>query len=89
MQFLAILLMLVAGEEPALRPGDHWRSLEVDGAERTYLVHVPAHHDPAAGMPPRTTSTTSPSPAWSSTISSASHTSIANESLPRVCRTAR
>lgn len=51
MQFLAILLMLVAGEEPALRPGDHWRSVEVDGAERTYLVHVPAHSDPAAPMP--------------------------------------
>ncbi|MFM8953444.1 MAG: alpha/beta hydrolase family esterase [Planctomycetaceae bacterium] len=51
MQFLAILLMLVAGEAAALRPGDHSRSLEVDGGERGYLVHVPPQYDPAVAMP--------------------------------------
>lgn len=51
MQFLAILLMLLAGEPAALRPGDHSRSIEVEGRERTYLVHVPPQYDPAAPMP--------------------------------------
>ena len=51
MQFLAILLMLLAGEPAALRPGDHSRSLEVDGGNRAYLVHVPPQYDPAAPMP--------------------------------------
>ncbi len=51
MQFLAILLMLLAGEPAALRPGDHSRSLEVDGRNRAYLVHVPPQYDPAAPMP--------------------------------------
>lgn len=51
MHFLAILLMLLAGEPAALRPGDHSRSLDVDGVERGYLVHVPPHYDPAVAMP--------------------------------------
>ena len=51
MHFLAILLMLLAGEPAALRPGDHSRSLAVDGVERGYLVHVPLHYDPAVAMP--------------------------------------
>ncbi len=51
MQFVAILVMLLAGEPAALRPGDHSRSLAADGGERTYLVHVPPQYDPAAPMP--------------------------------------
>lgn len=51
MQFLAILLMLLAGEPGALRPGDHSRSVAVDGGGRTYLVHVPPQYDPALPMP--------------------------------------
>jgi polyhydroxybutyrate depolymerase len=51
MHFLAICLMLVASEAAALLPGDHSRSLEVDGGERGYLVHVPPQYDPAAAMP--------------------------------------
>jgi polyhydroxybutyrate depolymerase len=51
MQFVAILLMLLAGEPAALRPGDHSRSLAVDGRNRAYLVHVPPQYDPAAPMP--------------------------------------
>ena len=51
MHFLAILLMLVAGESAALQPGDHSRSVEVDGGERSYLVHVPPQYDRASPMP--------------------------------------
>ncbi|MFM8705692.1 MAG: alpha/beta hydrolase family esterase, partial [Planctomycetia bacterium] len=51
MQFLAILLMLLAGEPAALQPGDHARSLEVEGGERSYLVHVHPGYDPAAPTP--------------------------------------
>lgn len=51
MQCLAILLMLLAGEPAALRPGDHSRSVKADGGERSYVVHVPPQYDPAAPMP--------------------------------------
>lgn len=47
MHVLAILLMLLAGEAAPLEPGDHSRTLELDGHERTYLVHVPPQYDPA------------------------------------------
>lgn len=39
---LVALLMLLA--EP-LGPGDHRRAIEIDGVERSYLVHVPPAHD--------------------------------------------
>ncbi|MGB8853546.1 MAG: PHB depolymerase family esterase [Pirellulales bacterium] len=51
MQYLVIFLMLLAGETTALLPGDHSRSCEVDGGERSYLVHVPPQYDSAAAMP--------------------------------------
>ena len=51
MHFLAILLMLLAGEPAALQPGDHSRSVEVDGGERSYIVHVPPQYDRASPMP--------------------------------------
>ena len=51
MQFLAILVMLFVGEPVALLPGDHSRSVEVDGVERGYLVHVPPQYDRASSMP--------------------------------------
>lgn len=34
-----------------LGPGDHVRSLTVDGRKRTYLVHVPPKHDPDRPVP--------------------------------------
>jgi polyhydroxybutyrate depolymerase len=34
-----------------LAPGNHTRSLTVDGRERTYLVHVPPRRDPARPVP--------------------------------------
>jgi polyhydroxybutyrate depolymerase len=45
---LSSLLLLMLAADP-LGPGDHTRTLEVDGRERTYLVHVPPRHD--AGKP--------------------------------------
>lgn len=51
MQFLALLVMLLAGEPVALLPGGHSRSVEVDGVERGYLVHVPPQYDRASSMP--------------------------------------
>jgi polyhydroxybutyrate depolymerase len=46
----AIFLTTILGADP-LGQGDHTRSLEVDGRTRTYLVHVPAKHDPKAPAP--------------------------------------
>lgn len=145
MRFLVILLMRLAGEPAALQPGDHSRSVEVDGGERSYLVHVPPQYDraspmpvvlafhggganaenmvafsglnekadeagfivvypqgsgrlprmqtfnaaTAAGMPPPAASTTSPSPAWCSTISSVSQLSIDSGCLRPACRMAQ
>ena len=51
MHFLALLLTLVAGEATALPPGDHSRTVQVDGGERRYLVHVPPQYDPSVAMP--------------------------------------
>jgi len=34
-----------------LAPGDHTRTLQVDGRERSYLVHVPPKHDPKRPAP--------------------------------------
>jgi polyhydroxybutyrate depolymerase len=51
MRSFLILLMVLAGEAAALEPGDHSRSLDVGGGERSYLVHVPPQYDPASPMP--------------------------------------
>ena len=34
-----------------LAPGDHTRTLQVDGRERSYLVHIPPKHDPKKPTP--------------------------------------
>lgn len=44
-------MMLFAADGLSLRPGDHARSLEVEGQRRGYLVHVPLHYDPATPTP--------------------------------------
>jgi hypothetical protein len=36
--------------QPMLKPGDHTRSLKVDGRDRSYLVHIPKKYD---GKTPR------------------------------------
>jgi polyhydroxybutyrate depolymerase len=51
MQALAVLLMLFASDDAALRPGDHTRTLHVAGHERTCLVHIPPQYAPATPMP--------------------------------------
>lgn len=51
MRALALLVMLFAADSFALQPGDHARTLEVDGQVRRYLVHVPPQYDPATPMP--------------------------------------
>ncbi len=45
---LTLPLLLAALTVAPLRPGDHRRQLEVDGVQRSYLVHVPQQspHDP-------------------------------------------
>ena len=31
--------------DPMLKPGDHTRTLKVDGRDRSYLVHIPKKYD--------------------------------------------
>jgi polyhydroxybutyrate depolymerase len=47
---LILLTVALLGADP-LTPGDHTRKLQVDGRERTYLVHVPPNHDPEKPVP--------------------------------------
>jgi len=44
-------LLATLAATPVLQPGDHQRSVEVDGQPRAYLVHVPPRPVPAAGWP--------------------------------------
>ncbi len=50
MTVLPLILTVFVAAEP-LGPGDHFRSLEVDGQTRTYLVHVPPEYDPQNPAP--------------------------------------
>lgn len=50
-QVLAVVMMLFAADASALRPGDHSRTVHVDGQERGYLVHVPPQYAPDTPMP--------------------------------------
>jgi polyhydroxybutyrate depolymerase len=47
---LAWLLAVALAADP-LAPGDHTRTLRVDGWERSYLVHVPPKYDPKRPTP--------------------------------------
>ncbi len=40
------LLLLFAADAPALKPGDHARSLKMGDLTRTYNVHIPKNYDP-------------------------------------------
>ena len=51
MQAFAALAMLFAADDASLRAGDHTRTLDQGGLERSYLVHVPPQYDPATPMP--------------------------------------
>jgi len=46
----ALLLPILLAAEP-LGPGDHLRTLEVDGRSRSYYVHVPPKYDPRQPTP--------------------------------------
>ena len=47
---LASLIFGVAAPQP-LGPGDHSRTLQVGGRERSYIVHVPPKYDPKKPTP--------------------------------------
>jgi polyhydroxybutyrate depolymerase len=47
---LHLLAALAIAGQP-LGPGDHERSVKVDGTTRSYLVHVPPHYDPKKPTP--------------------------------------
>lgn len=51
MSCVALLAMLMAVGDAGLRPGDHSRTVEVDGEQRRYLVHVPPRYDSAVATP--------------------------------------
>ncbi|MFM7205822.1 MAG: alpha/beta hydrolase family esterase [Planctomycetaceae bacterium] len=46
-----VLAMMVMLAGAALQPGDHRRTLEVDGRQRAYLVHVPPGNEPDVPRP--------------------------------------
>ena len=45
-----LVALLTVGGNP-LAPGDHTRTLKVDGRDRSYLVHVPPKYDPEKPTP--------------------------------------
>ena len=45
-----LLLLAVTGGEP-IKPGDHARTLTVDGLQRRYVVHVPPQYDSETPAP--------------------------------------
>ncbi len=48
---LATALTTGTTKPDPLTPGDHARTLQVDGQARSYLVHVPPKYDPATPLP--------------------------------------
>ncbi|MFM8734303.1 MAG: alpha/beta hydrolase family esterase [Pirellulales bacterium] len=51
MHILAALALLFAADASPLSPGDYSRSVQVDGSERSYLVHVPPQYVADSPMP--------------------------------------
>lgn len=49
--FQALALAVWSAELEKLGPGDHSRTLEIDGLKRSYLVHVPPKYDPSKPSP--------------------------------------
>jgi polyhydroxybutyrate depolymerase len=48
---VSFLLTLACSMNSSLGPGDHARSIQVDGIERTYQIHVPPTYDPNKPTP--------------------------------------
>lgn len=51
MGFVALLVMLMGVGDAGLQPGDHTRTVLLEGLHRSYLAHVPPRYDPATPMP--------------------------------------
>lgn len=51
MHVLAALAVLDAANAGLLAPGEYVRIVQVDGHERSYLVHVPPQYAPGTPMP--------------------------------------
>jgi polyhydroxybutyrate depolymerase len=51
MTFALGLENFMPADTDTLTPGDHLRSLEVDGRTRTYLVHIPPKYEPKKSTP--------------------------------------
>ena len=51
MVFFSLLLMLMAVGDAGLQPGDHTRTVSLEGEQRGYLVHVPPRYDAATPVP--------------------------------------
>ncbi len=45
MVLASLLITALLSADPMLKPGDHTRTLKVDGKDRSYLVHVPKKYD--------------------------------------------
>lgn len=41
----AVLAMLLAADSSSIGPGDYSRTIQMDGSERSYLVHIPPKYD--------------------------------------------
>jgi polyhydroxybutyrate depolymerase len=51
MPTLPLLAAILFAPPPKLSPGDHTRTLTVDGRERSYVIHVPKKYDPKKPTP--------------------------------------
>ena len=45
MILVSLFISAMLSGNPMLKPGDHTRTLKVDGRDRSYLVHVPKKYD--------------------------------------------
>ena len=50
MNTVLLILSMLAGAD-SLGPGEHFRSLEVDGRTRSYFIHIPSKYDPKQPTP--------------------------------------
>ncbi len=47
----SLFISAILTGDPMLKPGNHTRTLKVDGLDRSYLVHIPAKYDGKTPMP--------------------------------------
>ena len=51
MVLASLLISAILSGDPMLKPGDHIRTLKVDGRDRSYLVHIPKKYDEKTPTP--------------------------------------